>query len=187
MRERAPTQIGRMTMSRIIVIGGTGHIGTYLVPALVDQGHDVVSVSRGLAKSYIHNTAWDRVEQVTVDRQEEEKAGTFVERIVGLKPDIVIDLISFNLASTRPLVEALRGKIEHFLHCSTLWVYGHTAAVPAGEDEPLNPFGEYGTHVILKAIRSPFIVSQRNKTGKGAFRPIVCERHRPSNQIVFTI
>ena len=157
-------------MSRIIVIGGTGHIGTYLVPALVDQGHDVVSVSRGLAKSYIHNTAWDRVEQVTVDRQEEEKAGTFVNRIVDLKPDIVIDLISFNLASTRPLVEALRGKIEHFLHCSTLWVYGHTAAVPAGEDEPLNPFGEYG---IDKAEIEKWLMHEARTTGFPAtiFRP----------------
>ena len=65
-------------MSRIIVIGGTDHIRTHLVPALVDQGHDVISVSRGLAKSYVHNTAWDRVEQVTVDRQAEERTGTFV-------------------------------------------------------------------------------------------------------------
>ncbi|WP_407646578.1 NAD-dependent epimerase/dehydratase family protein, partial [Gluconobacter cerevisiae] len=47
-----------MTMSRIIVIGGTGHIGTYLVPALIDQSHEVVSVSRGLARSYTHNAAW---------------------------------------------------------------------------------------------------------------------------------
>ena len=26
-------------MSRIVVIGATGHIGTYLVPRLVDGGH----------------------------------------------------------------------------------------------------------------------------------------------------
>ena len=34
-------------MSRVVVIGATGHIGTYLVPRLVDGGHQVIAVSRG--------------------------------------------------------------------------------------------------------------------------------------------
>jgi len=33
-------------MSRVVVIGATGHIGTYLVPRLVDGGHEVIAVSR---------------------------------------------------------------------------------------------------------------------------------------------
>lgn len=33
-------------MSRVVVIGATGHIGTYLVPRLVDRGHEVIAVSR---------------------------------------------------------------------------------------------------------------------------------------------
>ena len=31
---------------RIVVIGGSGHIGTFLVPRLVRAGHDVISVTR---------------------------------------------------------------------------------------------------------------------------------------------
>jgi uncharacterized protein YbjT (DUF2867 family) len=31
---------------RIVIIGGTGHVGTYLVPRLVEAGHEVVCVSR---------------------------------------------------------------------------------------------------------------------------------------------
>ena len=34
-------------MSRVVVIGATGHIGTYLVPRLVRGGHEVIAVSRG--------------------------------------------------------------------------------------------------------------------------------------------
>ncbi|SHM45720.1 Nucleoside-diphosphate-sugar epimerase [Sphingobium sp. YR657] len=157
-------------MSRVIVIGGSGHVGTYLVPALVELGHEVVNVSRGQAKSYTHHAAWKHVEQVSADRTAEEEAGTFAERIVGLRGDIVIDLIAFKLSSTRPLVEALRGKVEHFLHCSTLWVYGHNAAVPAGEDDPLNPFGEYG---IDKAEIEKWLTHEARTTGFPAtiFRP----------------
>ena len=32
---------------RVVVIGGTGHIGTYLVPRLVESGYEVLSLSRG--------------------------------------------------------------------------------------------------------------------------------------------
>ena len=32
---------------RVVVIGGSGHIGTYLVPMLVERGHEVINVTRG--------------------------------------------------------------------------------------------------------------------------------------------
>jgi nucleoside-diphosphate-sugar epimerase len=31
-------------VSRVVVIGATGHIGTYLVPRLVAGGHEVIAV-----------------------------------------------------------------------------------------------------------------------------------------------
>ncbi len=157
-------------MSKVIVIGGSGHVGTYLIPELVERGFDVVNVSRGQAKSYSQHAAWDRVQQVSIDRTAEEEAGTFAARIVDLHPDIVIDLIAFKLSSTQPLVEVLRGKVEHFIHCSTLWVYGHNAAVPAGEDDPLNPFCEYG---IDKAEIEKWLMHEARTSGFPAtiFRP----------------
>jgi len=36
-------------MSRVVVIGATGHIGSYLVPRLVRGGHEVIA--RGIAAS----------------------------------------------------------------------------------------------------------------------------------------
>jgi len=152
------------------VIGGSGHVGTYLVPALVEREHDVVNVSRGQAKGYGRHAAWNSVEQVAVDRTAEEQAGTFARRITELRPDIVVDMISFELASTKSLVETLRGKVGHFLHCSTIWVYGHNAAVPAGEDDPLNAFGEYG---INKAEIETWLLHDARRSGFPAtiFRP----------------
>jgi NAD(P)-dependent dehydrogenase (short-subunit alcohol dehydrogenase family) len=32
---------------RVAIIGATGHIGGYLVPRLVEAGHDVIALSRG--------------------------------------------------------------------------------------------------------------------------------------------
>ncbi|WP_277962652.1 NAD-dependent epimerase/dehydratase family protein [Pseudomonas sp. RIT-To-2] len=157
-------------MSRVIVVGGSGHIGTYLVPALVELGHEVINVSRGKAKAYSEHSAWAAVQQITADRSAENQVDTFGQRIAALRPDIVIDLISFDLDSTRKLVEPLRGKIEHFVHCSTIWVYGHNVAVPTCEDDPLNPFGAYG---INKAEMEGWLLQEAHRAGFPAtvFRP----------------
>jgi uncharacterized protein YbjT (DUF2867 family) len=35
---------------KILVVGGTGHIGTFLVPKLVQLGHEVYIATRGRTK-----------------------------------------------------------------------------------------------------------------------------------------
>jgi nucleoside-diphosphate-sugar epimerase len=131
---------------RTVIIGGTGHIGTYLVPRLVEAGHEVVNVSRNQRQPYQLNAAWDQVEFIVLDRAVAEAEGAFGACIAELEPDLVIDLICFRLESAQQLVEALRqaGRVRHFLHCGTIWVHGHSTVVPATEDLPRRPFGEYG-------------------------------------------
>src|SRR5215471_3238016 len=111
-------------MARIVIIGGSGHVGTYLVPALVERGHEVVNVSRGAASPYRPHPAWNAIEQVLVDRTAEEAEGKFGSRIARLNADIVVDMLSFELEGTQQLVKALHGNIEHYLFCSSIWVYG---------------------------------------------------------------
>lgn len=55
-------------MSRVVVIGTTGHIGSYLVPRLVAGGHEVIAMSRGVRGPYLPNPRWDSVTMITVDR-----------------------------------------------------------------------------------------------------------------------
>ncbi len=131
---------------RAVVIGGTGHIGTYLIPRLAVLGFDVVSVSRRQREPYQTHGAWKRVRHVTLDRVEAEKTGEFGAQIAALEPDIVVDLICFTPESNRQLVEALRGRVQGFLHCGTIWVHGHGAEVPTTEAAARRPFGDYGVN-----------------------------------------
>lgn len=169
-------------MARIVIIGGSGHVGTYLVPALVERKHEVVNVSRGTAAPYRPHPAWKAIEQVLVDRAAEEAEGKFGSRIAGLDADIVIDMISFELEGTQQLVEALRGKIEHYLFCSSIWVYGHGTSVPSTEIDPTDAFDTYG---INKAKIEVWLSQQARRTGFPAtcFRPghIVGEGWVPIN------
>ena len=147
---------------RVVVIGGTGHIGTCLVPRLVEAGHEVVSVSRQSRSPYRSHAAWQSVRQVALDRTEAERAGTFAEQVSGLAPDVVIDLIAFTPESTQTLVEALRGRVGHFLHCGTIWVHGHSEQVPTTETQPRKPFGDYG---IQKAAIERYLLAEARQSG----------------------
>src|SRR5882672_6506176 len=132
-------------MSRVVVIGATGHIGTYLVPRLVRGGHEVIAMSRGARDPYHASPQWESVTRVTVDRDAEDEAGTFGARVAELRPDVVADLVCFTAASARQLVDALRPARPLLLHCGTIWVHGPALRVPVTEDEPRTAYGEYGT------------------------------------------
>ncbi|MGW0483401.1 NAD-dependent epimerase/dehydratase family protein [Nonomuraea sp. NPDC003214] len=142
---------------RTVVIGASGHIGTYLIPRLVEAGHDVVAVSRGRRGPYTPHGAWRKVTTVVADREAEEAAGTFGARIAGLGGDAVIDLICFEESSARQLAEALAGRVRHFLHCGTIWVHGPSEQVPTTEDRPRRPFGDYG---IKKAAVESYLLHE---------------------------
>jgi nucleoside-diphosphate-sugar epimerase len=145
---------------RVIVIGGTGHIGTYLVPRLVEAGHQTVVLSRGQRHPYREHAAWRSVEQIVVDRTAEEADARFGTRVRDLRPDAVIDLISFTLSSTQQLVDALRGDVQHFLHCGTIWVHGPSAVVPTTEAQERRPFGDYG---VRKAAIEAYLLDQSRR------------------------
>jgi nucleoside-diphosphate-sugar epimerase len=154
--------IERIDTMRIIIIGGNGHIGTWLIPRLVESGHTVVNVSRGAHEPYHSCAVWAEVEQVKLDRVTGDEEGTFGRSIKALRPDVVIDMICFTPESARHLVEALSGNVQHFLFCGTIWVHGHSTVVPATEDLPRQPFGEYG---IKKAEIEAYLIREARLKG----------------------
>jgi nucleoside-diphosphate-sugar epimerase len=142
---------------RIAVIGGTGHIGTYLSPILAEAGHEVICVSRGQRQPYQPHEAWNAIAQVVLDREEEEARGEFGLRVAELGAEVVIDLTCYVPASAAQLVDALRGRVGHFLHCGTIWVHGHSVLVPTTESAPRAPFGDYG---IRKLAIETYLLEQ---------------------------
>src|SRR5438132_2671218 len=118
---------------RIVVIGGSGHIGTFLIPRLVRAGQDMVNISRGRRSGYIDDATWQQVRQVSADRAVEDRDGTFPDRVADLRPDVVIELICFTLDSATALVERLRGETAHLLYCGSIWRHGLSQKVPITE------------------------------------------------------
>jgi nucleoside-diphosphate-sugar epimerase len=147
---------------RVVIIGASGHVGTYLVPRLVTAGYEVVAISRGRRAPYQPHGAWAAVERITIDRSAAEASRTFGDQIRELRPDAVVDMICFTLDSARQLIESLRDSVQHFVHCGTLWVHGASAIVPTSEAQPRTPFGEYG---IQKAAIEAYLLDQARRHG----------------------
>jgi nucleoside-diphosphate-sugar epimerase len=78
----------------------------------------------------------------------------------------------------------LHGKVEHYLFCGSIWVYGRLFSVPSTEADPPNPIDAYGTG---KAESEAWLLRQARLTGFPAtcFRPghIVGEGWVPINPI----
>lgn len=129
---------------RVAVIGATGHVGGYLIPRLVRAGHEVVALSRGEQEPYHDDPAWSDVDRRRVDRSAAEAEGTFAALVADLGADAVIDMICFTPASAAVLVEALHGRAEHYVVCSSIWAMGRLREVPGSEEDPSEPWGEYG-------------------------------------------
>ncbi|MGO9412295.1 MAG: NAD-dependent epimerase/dehydratase family protein [Spirochaetia bacterium] len=147
---------------KTVVIGGTGHIGTFLVPRLLQAGHEVICLSRGQRSPYEDQGIWKEARREKVDRAAEDKAGTFGARVAALRADVVIDLICYTEESARQIVQGIEGKTGLYLCCGTIWVHGPSVSVPTTESEPRKPFGEYG---IGKAAMESWLLSHAHETG----------------------
>src|SRR4029453_3720748 len=129
---------------RIVVIGGRGHVGSFLVPRLVRAGHEVVNLTRGARAPYVDDGAWSEVRQIRGDRAAEGAAGAVGKGGAGLEGEVGVDMICFTPDSAGALLEALRGRSGHLVHCGTIWRYGPSVKQPMREDDTSQPFGDYG-------------------------------------------
>ncbi len=126
------------------MIGGSGHIGSFLLPRLVRAGHEVVNVSRGSSAPYGEAPERREVQQVVADRHREDREGVFADRIAGLDGDAVVDLVCFTLESAQQLVDGLRGRTGQLVGCGSIWAAGPSRTLPITEERRTPPVGEYG-------------------------------------------
>jgi nucleoside-diphosphate-sugar epimerase len=132
-----------MKAKKVLVIGGTGHIGSYLVPLLMSRSYEVTVFSRGTTRPYPGSFIWKKINQIKVDREREEKNGNWQERISNLEPDIIVDLICFEPDSAQIMAETIDQEDIHLLTCGTTWIYGKTCIIPTPETAPRNPQNDY--------------------------------------------
>lgn len=110
---------------RVLVIGGSGLIGHYLLPRLVQAKHRVTVISRGnraLSETRVRHIQADRAEVF----KNTSRLGDY---------DAVIDNIAYRPEHAEEVLEAFKGRLPHYLVISTAFIYpGITEAyhIPTG-------------------------------------------------------
>ena len=153
---------------KVLVIGGTGLISTAIVNHLIEKKFETIVYNRGARAVRYDST---RVTEVHGDRH---NYAAFASQMAELKPDAVIDMITFDPETALHAVEVFSGKVTHYLFTSTVCVYGGPVTrIPTLEDEPHKPTGEYGRN---KSAAEKIFMHAHAKNGFPVtmFRPSHC-------------
>ena len=127
-----------------VVIGATGHVGSYLTVRLVDEGYKVIAMARGGRKAYTADMPqWNEVEFVQADRKAMCADGTFGKLVASCNPDVVCDTIAYQQPESEELCNALSDKV-HMVQIGTIWIYDYKLEVPVTEGHPHNGKTNYG-------------------------------------------
>ena len=138
---------------KVVVLGSTGYIGSYLVPMLVKHDFEVVAVSRGKSQPYIQDYAWENVQNIRLDRT---KNKNFAKAIAQIKADVVIDLINFDVSETKKMVAASKDTpLSQYVYCSSIWAHGRAEILPIqpnSSKKALDNYGKdkYSSEIFLK-------------------------------------
>ena len=143
-------------MSRVVVTGGAGYIGSHAVRALVDAGHDVAvldDLSAGHAQSVPNNVPLvkaaihdhEAVHKLLVDHRADAVMHFAAWLAVGESVRKPIEYYKNNVSGTLGVLEAMRDAgVKRFIFSSTCAVYGEPETVPMTETLPKRPINAYG-------------------------------------------
>jgi len=145
-------------MSRVLITGGLGFVGSNLAEDLVKKGHQLILVSRSDRK--IRNIA-DIVDKVDIEYGDLTDFNWLENEVLKHQPDVIFHLagqltsyesfekplydVDVNAKSTIVLLESIRklGQPCRFILGSTFWVVGKPESLPVNEETPCNPLNIY--------------------------------------------
>ncbi|SEN12044.1 UDP-glucose 4-epimerase [Methylobacterium sp. UNC300MFChir4.1] len=146
----------------VLVTGGAGYIGSHMVLALLDAGHEEVVVLDDLSTGFdwavpegvklvVGDVADQALVTQTILQHRIDALAHFAAKIVV--PASVADPLGYYLANTvktRALIEAsVRAGVKNVIFSSTAAVYGEPEASPVPEDLPLKPINPYGRSKLM--------------------------------------
>ncbi len=141
-------------VEKVVVTGGAGFIGSHLVEALVEAGHEV-RVLDDLSTGFADNVPGDAqlIEGGVADRDIVDKAVDGVELVVHLAAHRAVlrsveDPLATDTANTHGTLTVLKSAVDagvrRVIYASSSSVYGMNPPMPTAETAPPNPYRRTG-------------------------------------------
>ena len=134
-------------MSKVLVTGGMGFLGSSIVQRLKDLGEEVRIFANQSSKDKYgiieqEEIVWGDIrDQVSV-----EEAVKGMDKVIHLVSNFrrvgsdKKEAYSINVEGTDNVLNAsLKYGIKRLVHCSTIGVHGHVMEIPSNEESPYNP------------------------------------------------
>lgn len=155
-------------MSRVLVVGGAGYIGSHMMKTLSVNGYEAVALdnlSTGYRDAVIHG------ELVVADLQDQDSLTRFLserrfDAVMHFASSIEVGesvrnpqkFYQNNVCNTLNLIHAMmRSGLDKLIFSSTAAVYGIPNETPIPETTPLRPINPYGhTKVMIEQILSDY-------------------------------
>ena len=146
--------------ARVLVTGGAGYIGSHVVLALGEAGHEVLTydnLSTGRRQAVLHGAlvVGDLADQARLlDTLRAFRPDTIMHFAASIEVgESVRDPLKYyrnNSANALNLLEAARSAgVGRFIFSSTAAVYGNPPGVPVDEAAPLAPINPYGASKLV--------------------------------------
>jgi 2'-hydroxyisoflavone reductase len=117
---------------KVLILGGTQFLGRHIVECLLEAGHSVSILNRGLSPGDLPS----HVERLRGDRD----AGTAgLAALIGRTWDACIDVSGYTPRQVRPSAELLRTAVGRYVFISAVRVYGDPQRRPVDETQPRQP------------------------------------------------
>jgi len=145
-----------MTSSlNILVAGGAGYIGTHMVKALLDAGHNPITLdnlSRGHLEllpggKFIQGSIEDTILIDKIFLEHEIDAVMHFAAFIEVGESVENPLMYYrnNLTATVSLLESMiKHRVKRFIFSSSAAIYGEPDYTPIDEGHPCNPKNPYG-------------------------------------------
>ena len=151
-------------MSKFLITGGSGYIGSTTASRLLRKGHDVIVVD-DLSRGHAHNVEPHRLRVLNLCQTAEVERLLEAERFdavvhfaayiaVGESTKVPELYFSNNVGGSISLLTAMaKTGVSRLVFSSSAAVYGTPERIPITEDQPFHPVSPYGeTKVMVEKV-----------------------------------